>query len=61
VKIGTTTSSGTAQQKAFEEIKEFMKNPPVLVSPQIGKPFKLYISADNLTIVSALMQEFEGK
>jgi hypothetical protein len=52
---------GNAQQKAFEEIKEYMKNPPVLVTPRIGKPFKLYISADNLTIGSALMQEFEGK
>ena len=52
---------GDIQQKAFEEIKEYMKCPPVLVPPQQGKPFKLYISADNQTIGSALMQEFEGK
>ena len=38
-----------------------MKRPPVLVPPQQGKPFKLYISADHKTIGSALMQEFEGK
>ena len=38
-----------------------MKCPPVLVPPQQGKPFKLYISADDKTIGSALMQEFEGK
>ena len=38
-----------------------MKCPPVLVPPQQGKPFKLYISADDQTIGSALMQEFEGK
>jgi hypothetical protein len=38
-----------------------MKALPVLVPPQLGKPFKLYMSADNHTIGSALMQEFEGK
>ena len=43
------------------EIKEYMKSPPVLVPPQQGKPFKLYVSVDSHTIGSALMQEFEGK
>ena len=52
---------GDVQQKAFEEIKEYMKCPPVLVPPQQDKPFKLYVSADNQTIRSALIQEFEGK
>ena len=49
------------QQKAFEEIKEYMKCPPVLVPPQQGKPFKLYVSADSQIIGSALMQKFEEK
>jgi hypothetical protein len=49
------------QQKTFDEIKEYMKAPPMLVPPQLGKPFKLYVSANNHTIGSALMQEFEGK
>jgi hypothetical protein len=49
------------QQKAFEEIKEYMKSPPVLVPLQKDKPFKLYVSADSHTIGSALMQEYEGK
>ena len=49
------------QQKAFKEIKEYMKSPPVLVPPQQGKSFKLYVSVDSQTIGSALMQEFEGK
>ena len=52
---------GDIQQKAFEEIKEYMKCPPMLVPPQQGKPFKLYISTDDKTIGSALMQEFKGK
>ena len=38
-----------------------MKCPPVLIPPQQGKPFKLYISTNDHTIGSALMQEFEGK
>ena len=49
------------QQKAFDEIKEYMKSLPVLIPPQRGKPFKLYMSADDHTIGSPLMQEFEGK
>ena len=52
---------GDVQQKAFEEIKEYMKSPPMVVPPQQGKPFKLYVSAGSQTIGSALMQEFEGK
>ena len=52
---------GDVQQKAFEEIKEYMKYPPMLDPPQQSKPFKLYVSADSQTIRSALIQEFEGK
>ena len=52
---------GDVQQKAFEEIKEYMKRPPMLVPPQQGKPFRLYISANDKIIGSALIQEFEGK
>ena len=50
-----------AQQKAFDEIKEYMKSPPILIPPQHGKPLKLYVLANNHVIGSALMQEFEGK
>jgi hypothetical protein len=52
---------GDEQQKAFNDIKEYMKEPPVLVPPQLDKPFKLYVAADTQTIGSALIQEFEGK
>jgi hypothetical protein len=51
---------GDEQQKAFDEIKEYMNEPPVLVPPQLNKPFKLYVVADTQTIGSALLQEFEG-
>ena len=46
---------------ALEEIKKYLMNPPVLVPPQHGKPFRLYLSADDTIIGLALMQEFEGK
>jgi hypothetical protein len=46
---------GDQQQKAFDEIKEYMKEPPVLVPPQLNKPFKLYVAAGTQTIGSALI------
>jgi hypothetical protein len=52
---------GDEQQKAFDEIKRYMKEPPVLVSPQLDKPFKLYVAADTQTIGLSLIQDFEGK
>jgi hypothetical protein len=52
---------GDEQQKAFDEIKQYMKEPPVLVPPQLNKPFKLYRGGRYQTIGSALIQEFEGK
>ena len=52
---------GEAQQKALDEIKQYLTSPPVLVPPQKHKPFKLYLSADERAIGSALIQEFEGK
>jgi hypothetical protein len=52
---------GDEQQKAFDEIKQYMNEPPVLVPPQLNKPFKLYVAADTQTTRSALIQNFEGK
>src|SRR6185503_20140987 len=52
---------GEEHQKVLDEIKHYLVNPPVLVPPQKHKPFKLYLSADERAIGSALIQEFEGK
>jgi hypothetical protein len=52
---------GDIQQKAVDQIKEYMKAPPVLVPPRLDKPFKLFVVAGSLMIGSALVQEFEGK
>ena len=52
---------GEEQQLALDEINNYLTNPPVLIPPQQGKPFRLYLSTDGMIIGSALIQEFEGK
>jgi len=52
---------GKEQQLALDEIKNYLVNRPVLIPPQQGKPFRLYLSTDGMVIGSALIQEFEGK
>ena len=52
---------GEEHQKILDEIKCYLVNPPVLVPPEKYKLFKLYLSADERAIGSALIQEFEGK
>jgi len=52
---------GKEQQLALDEIKNYLVNPPVLIPPQQGKPFRLYLSTNGMVIGSALIQEFEGK
>jgi len=49
------------QQLALDKIKNYLTNPPVLIPPQQGKPFRLYLSTDGMVIGSALIQDFEGK
>ena len=46
---------GAEQQLALDEIKKYLTNPPVLVPPQHGKPFRLYLSTDDTVIGSALI------
>ena len=52
---------GEEHQKALDEIKHYLVNPLALVPPQKHMPFKLYLSADERAIGSALIQKFEGK
>jgi hypothetical protein len=52
---------GEEQQKALDNVKHYLKSPPVLMPPQDKKPFKLYLSANELALRSALIQEFEAK
>ena len=46
-------------QEAFDQIKRYLSNPPILPPPKSGFPLKLYISASNDTIGSMLCQEYD--
>ncbi|KAK2444268.1 protein NYNRIN [Trifolium repens] len=51
---------GIDQQKAFDDIKAYLSNPPTLMPPIRNKEMKLYISASDTTIGSMLAQEDEN-
>ena len=52
---------GAEQQKALDNIKGYLSSPPVLIPPQKGIPFRLYLSAGEKSIGLVLIQELEGK
>jgi hypothetical protein len=52
---------GVEQQRAFEEIKEYMARPPVLVPPQQDKSFYIYLSVGDTSIASLVVQVHDGK
>jgi ribonuclease HI len=52
---------GAEQQWAFEEIKEYLSKPPVLVQPQQDKPLYVYLSVGDTSIASVVIQLHDGK
>jgi hypothetical protein len=52
---------GAEQQRAFEEIKEYLSKPPVLVPLQQDKPFYIYLSVGDTFIASVVIQVHDGK
>src|SRR6266540_7127392 len=44
-------------QKAFDELKEFLTKPPVLVLPMLEEPLLLYIAATPHVVSTAIMVE----
>jgi hypothetical protein len=52
---------GVEQQRAFEEIKEYLARPPVLVPPQQDMPFYIYLSVGDTSIASVVVQVYDGK
>jgi hypothetical protein len=52
---------GAEQQQAFEDIKEYLSKPLVLVPPQQGKPFYVYLSVGTTSIASVVVQVQNGK
>jgi ribonuclease HI len=52
---------GAEQQRAFEEIKEYLSKPPMLVPPQQDRPFYVYLSVGDTSIASVVIQVHDGK
>jgi hypothetical protein len=46
-----------AQQKAFEELKQYMIDLTTLTPPSPGAPLLLYVAASHSTVSAALVQE----
>src|SRR6185295_7814049 len=54
-------AGGVEQQQAFDEIKEYLSKPPVLVPLQQDRPFYVYLSVGDTSIASALIQKHDGQ
>jgi hypothetical protein len=52
---------GAEQQRAFNEIKEYLARPPVLVPPQQDRPFYIYLSVGDTSIASVMVQVYDRK
>jgi hypothetical protein len=52
---------GTEQQQAFEKNKEYLVSPPMLRTPKIRNPFKMYIAAQEQVVGAVLLQGEDGK
>jgi hypothetical protein len=52
---------GAEQQRAFEEIKEYLSKPPVLVPPQQDRPFYVYLSVGDTSIALVVIQVHNNK
>jgi hypothetical protein len=48
---------GPAQQKAFEELKQYLIDLTTLNPPSSGTPLLLYVAASHATVSAALVQE----
>jgi hypothetical protein len=52
---------GAEQQRVFEENKEYLARPPVLVPPQQDKPFHIYLLVGDTSIASVVVQVYDSK
>jgi hypothetical protein len=53
---------GSAQQKAFEELKQYLIDLTTLTPPALGAPLLLYVAASHSAVSAALVQEkLEGQ
>ena len=54
-------AGGAEQQQAFDEIKEYLSEPPVLVPPQQDRSFYVYLSVGDTSIASVLIQKHDAQ
>ncbi|WVZ58281.1 hypothetical protein U9M48_008564 [Paspalum notatum var. saurae] len=52
---------GPDQQSAFDNLKKYLTTPPMMAPPCLNVPFIVYLSTDEMTISSVLIQEVDGK
>jgi hypothetical protein len=52
---------GAEQQQTFEEIKEYLSKPHVLVPPQQDMPFYVYLSVGDTSFASVVIQVHDNK
>jgi hypothetical protein len=53
---------GSAQQKAFDELKQYLIDLTTLTPPALGAPLLLYVAASHSAVSAALVQEkIEGQ
>jgi hypothetical protein len=57
LKSGEVFQWGPAQQKAFEELKQYLINLTTLTPPSQGAPLFLYLAASHSVVSAALVQE----
>jgi hypothetical protein len=50
---------GSEQQKAFDDLKQYLQHLPALSSPEQGQPLILYVSAKHSVVSGALVMEKE--
>ena len=52
---------GPDQQLAFDNLKKYLIAPPMMAPPHLDLPFIVYLSVDEASIDSVLIQEVDGK
>ena len=57
MKKGVSFIWDDACQIAFEDIKEYLTKPPILVGPRAGKPFVLYVRDIDHSLGALLAQK----
>jgi hypothetical protein len=62
LKSAEVSQWGPAQQKAFEELKQYLIDIRTLTPPALGAPLLLYVATSHSAVSAALVQEkFDGQ